>query len=157
AKGVSTQTMHLTDPLDSVEIGSVPRVMGVQGFRAVIGVLLPPAAALVAFLVHMYSPNRQTAIPTRLYPFVLQGLLAATLVLLAVHWVWGPLRRRVQYYGPLIAGAILWLCIWDLMTLKLALMPLPYFPGPDMVLQGIVDDRVLLLSSAYYSLKLLLS
>ena len=29
---------------------------------------------------------------------------------------------------------------WDLITLKLALMPLPYFPGPDAVLQTLVDD-----------------
>ena len=36
-------------------------------------------------------------------------------------------------------------------------MPLPYFPGPDPVLQGMIDDRDLLLESTYHSLRLLLS
>ena len=49
------------------------------------------------------------------------------------------------------------LCVWDLVTLKLAWMPLPYFPGPDMVLQGMLDDRALLFESTYHSLFLLLS
>jgi NitT/TauT family transport system permease protein len=57
----------------------------------------------------------------------------------------------------LFAGAFLALGLWDLITLKLALMPLPYFPGPDMVFKAIVADRKLLLASTYYSLRLLLT
>jgi NitT/TauT family transport system permease protein len=34
---------------------------------------------------------------------------------------------------------------------------LPYFPGPDVVFQGMLDDRVILLDSAYWSLMLLLT
>ena len=45
--------------------------------------------------------------------------------------------------------------IWDLITLKLNWLPLPYFPGPDVVFQGMVDDRAILLDSTYRSLKLL--
>jgi NitT/TauT family transport system permease protein len=125
--------------------------------RATAAALLPPAAALAALLAHRYLPNRQTAIPTRLYPMLLQIILAATVALAALHWVWRPLRRWTWQNGPLLAGAILWFMVWDLITLKLALMPLPYFPGPDMVLQGIMDDRNLLFSSTFCSLKLLLS
>jgi NitT/TauT family transport system permease protein len=36
-------------------------------------------------------------------------------------------------------------------------MPLPYFPGPDVVFQGMIDDRSILLDSTYCSLRLLLS
>jgi len=32
------------------------------------------------------------------------------------------------------------LCIWELVTLKFNLMPLPYFPGPDGVLRTLIDD-----------------
>jgi NitT/TauT family transport system permease protein len=32
------------------------------------------------------------------------------------------------------------LCAWDLITLKFNWMPLPYFPGPDGVMQTLVDD-----------------
>jgi NitT/TauT family transport system permease protein len=42
--------------------------------------------------------------------------------------------------APLFAAGVLLLCAWDLITLKLNLMPLPYFPGPDGVLQTLVDD-----------------
>lgn len=63
----------------------------------------------------------------------------------------------IHYHAPLLAGGIVLLGLWDLITLQLAWMPLPYFPGPDPVLQGMWDDRALLLDSAYHSLTLLLS
>jgi NitT/TauT family transport system permease protein len=56
-----------------------------------------------------------------------------------------------------MAGAVGVLGLWDLVTLKLAWMPLPYFPGPDPVLRGLWDDRAVLLDSTYHSLMLLLS
>lgn len=58
--------------------------------------------------------------------------------------------------GPLIAGATAVLGLRDLATLKLARMPLPYFPGPDMVIQGMWSDRFLPVESTYDSLRLLL-
>lgn len=61
------------------------------------------------------------------------------------------------HYGLLIAGGFGWLSFWDLITLKSDLMPLPYFPGPDMVFQGMIDDRAILLESTYCSLRLLLT
>jgi NitT/TauT family transport system permease protein len=39
-----------------------------------------------------------------------------------------------------LAAGVLLLCAWDLITLKLNLMPLPYFPGPDAVIRTLVDD-----------------
>ncbi len=119
--------------------------------------LLPPAAALVALLTHWLLPNRQTAIPTRVYPMMMELFLVAALILAAVQGIWPQVRRWAHQNGPLVAGAFLALALWDLITLKLALMPMPYFPGPDMVFQAILTDRKILLISAYYSLKLLLS
>ena len=55
-------------------------------------------------------------------------------MLVAVQWVWRPLRPWVRHYAPLLAGAVLAFCLWDLITLKLDWMTLPYFPGPDEVL-----------------------
>jgi NitT/TauT family transport system permease protein len=120
-------------------------------------VLLPPTAALAALLLHKFLPSKQSAVPTHVYPLMLQILLVATLVLAAVHWMWRPLRLWARRNGPLLAGAFGAFAVWDLITLKFALMRLPYFPGPDMVFQGLLDDRVLLLDSAYCSLKLLFS
>jgi NitT/TauT family transport system permease protein len=96
-------------------------------------------------------------LPTRAYPMLLQVLLVATFLLAAVQWAFLPLQPWARHNGPLLAGAFLWLGIWDLITLKLNWMPLTYFPGPDVVFQGILDDRAILLDSTYRSLKLLLT
>ena len=49
------------------------------------------------------------------------------------------------------------LLLWDFVTLKMAWLPLPYFPGPDRVLLALWEDRDLLALSTYHSLRLLLS
>jgi NitT/TauT family transport system permease protein len=128
-----------------------------EGFRAAVAVLSAPAVALLALLAHKFLPSRQIALPTRMYPLLLEIGLGATLFLAAVQWAWRPMRPWVRYKAPLLAGAFFLLGLWDLVTLKFAWMPLPYFPGPDMVFQSLLDERMLLLDSTYYSLRLLLS
>jgi NitT/TauT family transport system permease protein len=137
--------------------GLLPRTSVGRAARAALPVLAAPAAGLAALLVHKLVPNQQSDLPTRVYPLLLQILLGATLVLAALQFVVRPLRAWLGHNGPLLAGGFLWLAVWDLITLKLNLMPLPYFPGPDVVFQGMLDDRVILLDSTYRSLKLLLS
>jgi NitT/TauT family transport system permease protein len=127
------------------------------GLRAAAAVLAPAAAAGAALLLHRALPNRQIDLPTAVYPLLLEVAIGVTLFLAAAQAVWRPLRRWTRYNGPLIAGAFLLLGLWDLITLKLALMPLPYFPGPDMVFKSLVDERVKLLDSTYHSLMLLMS
>ena len=43
---------------------------------ALIVVLAPPAAGLTALLIHKFVPNQQSAVPTRVYPLLLEFLLA---------------------------------------------------------------------------------
>jgi NitT/TauT family transport system permease protein len=57
--------------------------------------------------------------------------------------------------APLFIAAFLFLGVWDLVTLKFKLLPLPYFPGPDRILYGFVVDWRLLLRCTLYSLRLL--
>jgi len=118
-------------------------------------VLSPALAAVSALLLHGMLPSRQSPLPTRLYPLLLEGLLAAAAALAVLHWAWPRLRPWARHKAPLMAGGIAALAAWDLITLKLGLMHLPYFPGPDLVLQGMVEDREMLLTSAYHSLTLL--
>ncbi len=94
------------------------------------------------------------------YPFMLGALLAASVLLAGMAWSWrhgGRCAPWAAHYAPLLAGAVGLLAAWDLITQKLNWMPLPYFPGPDRVLDSMIEDRGILLVSAYHSLKLLLS
>jgi NitT/TauT family transport system permease protein len=111
----------------------------------------------VALLLHQLLPSRQETPPLGRYPVLLGVLLVAALLLAMAQRAWQPARAWARHYGPLLAGAIGWLCLWDLITLKLDWLPLPFFPGPDLVLQGIVEDGREMVVNVYYSLRLALT
>jgi NitT/TauT family transport system permease protein len=135
-----------------------PQAVRTGAVRGVLAVLAPCVVAALALVLHSLLPaSQQLAPPSRLYPLVLEGFLVCALVVALAQWLWRPLRSWARHNGPLFAGAIALISIWDVVTLKLGLLPLPYFPGPDMVLQAIWDDRLVLLDSTYRSLKLLLT
>ena len=138
----------------------------VRGGRAAVAVLSLPAAALAALALHEFLPSRQSLPPTwtgslppwlHPYPVLLETLLAASLVVAAVQWAWRSLRPWVRHHAPLLAGAVVVGALWDLITFKMSWMRLPYFPGPDMVLGSLLEDRALLFESTWHSLLLLLS
>lgn len=129
-----------------------------RGWLRETAMLFAPLVALtIALLMHVALPNRQSPLPTRLYPGLLVAIGIGWTVFMLLGAFWRPCRAWTIYRGPLIAGAIGVLAVWDVVTLKLASVPLPYFPGPDTVLQGIWDDRTVLLESAYHSLLLLMT
>src|ERR1019366_4890774 len=83
--------------------------------------------------------------------------LTAALLVAGVQAAWQPVRPWALHYAPLLAGAIVVLGVWELLTQKLNWMPLPYFPGPDRVLASMIEDRVILVERTWQSLKLLLT
>jgi NitT/TauT family transport system permease protein len=125
--------------------------------RAVVAMLAPMIAAAVGLGLHLLLPSRQSSLPTGPYPALLAGLLVISILLAGLWLSWPRARPWARHHAPLLAGAIGFLVVWDTVTLKLAWMPLPYFPGPDLVLRGMIDDRVILLESAFHSFRLLLS
>ncbi len=137
-----------------------------HGGLAMSATLSPAVAALAALLLHQFPPDRQVLPMTWVdslaawlhpYPLLLEALLAASLIAAAAQGAWWYLRPWGRHYSPLLAGAIVTLGLWDMVTVKFDWLPLPYFPGPDMVLAGMLDDRSILFDSTYRSLKLLLS
>src|SRR3954454_7414760 len=121
----------------------VPAAPRSWGLRLVIAVLAPAVAAGVALSIHQFLPNGQILPMSWMdklpawqhpYPLLLDGLLALSLLAAVVQWAWRPLRPWVRHYAPLLAGALVLLCLLDLMTVKLAWLRLPFFPGPDDVL-----------------------
>jgi NitT/TauT family transport system permease protein len=143
-----------------------PRRAAVPSGLASTAVLSLAVAVLVALAVHLFLPNGQrpsvswvNALPPWLHPYpaALEGLLAAAALLAAAQWAWRPLRAWTLHNAPLAAGAVVLFCVWELFTLKLNWMTLPYFPGPDAVLAALVKDRNILLESTWDSLLLLLT
>lgn len=119
--------------------------------------LFVPLAATQALLVHYFVPNKEPILETNYYPKLLVAILVAALLAAPLTFVLRPLRRWMQNSAPLVAAGVLLMCLWQSITLKFALLPLPYFPGPEGVLQSLVGDWRLLGDSTWHSLVLLLS
>lgn len=116
---------------------------------------LPVAAALLALGVHLNAPNQQTFAVNGEYRVLLFALLALNLVLFGLSLAPTRVGGWLAENAPLAAAGIGVLILWELVTLKLGLLPLPYFPGPDKVLGALLEDWKLLGTSALHSLRLL--
>lgn len=149
---MSIQAIETPVPL-TFEASARPRAARRQGMWQA---FIPCAATIVALAVDRLLPNDQTTLPmSGRYPLLLEWLLGITSLLAIAQLALPSLRLWLRAKSPLLAVAILTLCVWDLITLKLGWMPLPYFPGPDMVLRGLVDEWRSLLVNASQSLLLL--
>jgi NitT/TauT family transport system permease protein len=137
--------------------GVVPARRGGRSAREWARVLGLPVAAGVALLVHQVFPNQGPRVTTHSYPTLLAALLVLGVMGAVMQAVWPAARRVVEDKAPLLAAGVLILCAWDVITVKLALLPLMYFPGPETILQTLIDDRQQLFDSTWHSLTLLLS
>src|SRR6266487_5134153 len=114
-------------------------------------------AVAVALAVHLFVSKKEPAPETRSYTVFLCAVLAIALLTAPAQLLWSGLRRWRQNMHPILAAAMLLLCLWEVITSGLRLLPLPYFPSPAGVLQSLWNDRQLLLDSTWHSLLLLLS
>jgi NitT/TauT family transport system permease protein len=119
-------------------------------------VLAVPAAAGIALAVHHFIPDQHPPLVTRYYPTLLASLLALGVVAAIVQAFWDPLRRQMREKAPIFAAAILTVCAWEVITVKFFLIPLPYFPGPELIVNSLVSDRRLLFDATWHSLFLLM-
>lgn len=131
--------------------GSQERSLREYALRAI-----PLIILFINLASHIFLPNKQSTIVSNSYSAVLiAGILAySTVFLLSIKSskLWHSLRNK----AILLSVAFLVLTVWDLATLKFALLRLPYFPGPDKVLSVFAADWSLLLDCAANSLVLLL-
>jgi NitT/TauT family transport system permease protein len=112
-------------------------------------------AAGAALAIHYALPDRGPIIRTPAYVGVLVTILALGVVSIGVRRVSPAARAWIAARAPLFAGALLLICAWDLITSKLLLLPAMYFPGPQRVLQTLIDDRGQLFDSTWHSLLML--
>ncbi|SDA09875.1 NitT/TauT family transport system permease protein [Methylobacterium sp. UNC378MF] len=86
------------------------------------------------------------------------GAAALGLALLALAPVaarLGPLGSRLRYGSPWFTVLALALLVWEAVTAKLALLPMPFFPPPQAILEVFLDDWPKLGGSILASLILL--
>jgi NitT/TauT family transport system permease protein len=127
-----------------------------RGFRSLV-VAEPAVAVLVAYALSELVANRDPSVSSALYSKVLLGATGVAILFALAAWWLPRFRPSAIHLSPLFAAALIVVAVWDLVTTKFAKLPMPYFPGPELVLQGLVDDRAELLDSAFCSFRLLLS
>ena len=146
------------------ELAPAPQPQRRRTIPSVLIALAPAVAALVAWSVHRFLPTVQEVPPTWLdnvpdwkqpYPVLLYTVAVGSLLATVVQLLWSS-QGWVRHYCPLVAGAVLATCCWNLITAKLDWLPQPYFPGPNEIIAGLIEDRKLLLISTVHSLRLLL-
>lgn len=118
--------------------------------------LAVPIATAFALALHFFVAQKESPVETRSYTQFLSIVLGMGIVMSLLQWRSQSLRRWMRDMCPILAVAILLLCIWEEITSGLRLLPLPYFPSPAGVLQSLVNDRELLFDSTCHSLVLLL-
>ena len=101
--------------------------------------------------------QERAAAETRFYTIFLGSVLVIAVTTAPAQISWPRLRQFRQNLHPILTAATLLLCLWEIITSGVRLLPLPYFPSPAGVLQSLINDRVLLFDSTWHSLLLLLS
>lgn len=118
--------------------------------------LLPLLLAVILYGEHQLLPDRQAFLQGRLlFSRVLAALPLLYTAAGGLACIWPALRRYLQDKAPLLAAGIALVTVWDLLTLKAGLLPLPYFPSPGAVFAVLVSEKVTLFWSTMYSLRLL--
>jgi NitT/TauT family transport system permease protein len=115
-----------------------------------------PSAAALAIGIHFAVRANDPEPDTTGYVILLATILVLSLGLGVAQRFFAPLRAWMAHMFPIIAAAISLLCVWEISTSGLRLLPLPYFPSPASVLRSLTFDRDLLFKSTYHSLALLI-
>ena len=118
-------------------------------------VFLPLLAVILLLLEHYLIPNKEPFFQRYFFNWLLTIITGG----FAIGAVGSLISLKIRNYfikkAPLLAVAASLVVIWDLITLKLALLPLPYFPSPGIVFNALVNERYTLALSAAHSLRLL--
>jgi NitT/TauT family transport system permease protein len=63
--------------------------------------------------------------------------------------------QRLQRLAPWLIALALFLAVWEAVTAKLGLLPLPFFPPPQAIFEVVIDDRGQLAAGIFASARLL--
>lgn len=83
------------------------------------------------------------------------AVLAAGLTLVTFAGVRFTALRRAQDFAPWLLALAVLVGLWEAVTAKLALLPMPFFPPPQAILEVVIDDWARLAEGVLASLRLL--
>lgn len=83
------------------------------------------------------------------------GALAVALALAAFASVRFTVFQRLQRLSPWLFVLALFLAAWEVVTAKLGLLPLPFFPPPQAIVEVVIDDWGRLAAGIFASARLL--
>lgn len=121
-------------------------------------ITLPPLALCVALILHIFIPVSGLYMLDEIpyYTHLLYVLIALCAVLAVVGLFNTKVRDVLRYKSYFLCAAFLLLEIYDIITLKLSLIPALYFPAPERIIEAFVIDGLFILQCLFYSLRLLI-
>jgi NitT/TauT family transport system permease protein len=118
---------------------------------------LPLTAAAVVIAQYKLTPNLNDAATTNIYTGFIMLMASGALIKFIRSLFSKKSFENLLEKAPLYTAAFILFALYDYATLKTGILPLPYFPWPDRVLNGIYEDRTLLIDCIKNSLILLFS
>jgi len=118
---------------------------------------LPLLSALAALLVHLFVSNSPKFFdkPLPYLTFILSVAAAAFLVFIVISFFKKDFSEKYTHIAPFYAAALLAVNIYNIVTLKLMLIPQIYFPCLDKILKVFVKEHIFLLKCLAHSARLL--
>ncbi|MDR1941317.1 MAG: ABC transporter permease [Endomicrobium sp.] len=106
-----------------------------------------------AYAIDYFVAFKQTVNPAPYRYFLIIAIVSLlTAYLFSLKFV--KLKIKLLHKSQFIFACGLALAIWDLLTAKSGIMPLPFFPGPLQIADVIVKDWKMLSISSLYSMRL---
>ena len=148
--------------MSEARVDSVPGVLnlektiGIRGFDC--KTLIPLASIIFTQALHSILPVANSYRPKVLPWFTRFNLfLIAVLVIVVAFSIFNRnFREKLSYKSWFLGAAFLVLNIYNIITLKLDLIPSLYFPAPERIISVFVTDWFFILRCLVYSLRLLL-
>ena len=121
----------------------------------VIVCLLPVILIFLSLLEYYLAPNVRTNENPKVYAIVLCAYLAVYLIRFMFAAKNERLFAKMRHKAPIVSAIIIFLTVYDLLTLKSGTLTLPFFPWVNQVLCAFVDDWAYLIECTFATLKLL--
>ena len=120
--------------------------------------LFPLAGVIITLLVQVLVPDNSSH-PVAKHPYYVIFLLALSaipLISFVLSFFFNKIAEYLEHKGPFWLGAALVIVLINVITAKLALLPVIFFPSFDNILAIFVESWQLVLKCIFYSFKLLI-